>query len=94
MARAIQLIEPNTQQVLESFPLEAEELAYRKATEYEEMGLDVKIVRPTINETLADSLGASEDEKKALRSELDEEILSHDGGCMACVPEPEKEVTE
>ena len=64
-------------QVLFECPVEEKERAYRYACEMEQIGQEVSLVSPGLPEILMSSLGASEDELKALRDEIQEEVNSH-----------------
>lgn len=70
-----------SQQVLYSGDLENIDLIYKKASEYEDMGLDIEIVSPGISEQLARELGASEEDLEKLREVISHEIDSHDDTC-------------
>lgn len=64
------------------------DLAYKKALEYEEMGIDTEIKAPTLTESLIRSLGATaEDIQQFKDSEEFEESLHEDTGCAACFPD-------
>lgn len=64
--------------------MEDVERAYQFATQMEELGLDVKIDAPSLPETLGSSLGASEDQRRLLKQELEHEIDSHNSPCGGC----------
>lgn len=83
MSLKIRVIEKNAGHCLfECAPSEAE-LAYIKAAEFEEMGLDVVVEHPTVNQTLAASLGVEGLPYEAFQESLAEEIEEHPGGCCA-----------
>jgi hypothetical protein len=81
MALQIQIIETQSQQVLFSCAMDKSHEAYEKASEFEQLGLDIKILHPSVNETLADSLGIDEERMKEFSESLDEEIEDHPGTC-------------
>ncbi|MCB9061207.1 MAG: hypothetical protein H6622_06770 [Halobacteriovoraceae bacterium] len=70
-----------SQQVLYSDVLENSELVYKKAVEYEQMGLDVEIVSPGVSEQLARELGATEEDLEKLKKIISYEIDSHEDSC-------------
>ncbi len=75
------VIEKNGGQVLfECDPVDAD-LAYIKASEYEEMGLDVRVEQPGVNQTLAASLGVEGPGLEVLQDSLAEELEDHPGSC-------------
>ncbi|EPZ50002.1 hypothetical protein M902_0451 [Bacteriovorax sp. BAL6_X] len=71
--------------------MEDADRAYQKSEELEEMGLDIKLVIPSVSQTLIESLGASGETIEKLKEMMDEEIASHineeDGGCSICLPD-------
>jgi hypothetical protein len=79
----IQVIETNSGSVMQEFDLNQLDAAYALATSLEEMGLDITINRPTLSDTLAHSLGFSEEQVAEYKDSLIEEIQEHeaeDGG--------------
>lgn len=72
-----------TGQTLMEYPLDESEKAYVFAAEMEIMGLDVKVVDPTLSETLTESLGFSDEVKAEYMRGLDEEIEAHEGSCCS-----------
>lgn len=77
----IQVLDVNTQQVLFETSLEHSEEAGRFAAEMEEIGLDVKIVTPTLAETLTNSLGYSQETMNDYLESMDHELEHHEGSC-------------
>lgn len=61
--------------------MEQSDFAYEKAAEFEEMGLEIKLVHPSVNESLANSLGVTGDPLEAFEDSLEEEIEGHEGSC-------------
>ncbi len=59
------------------------ELAYRYASQMEEMGIEVDIIAPTITDTLCESLGIENDKKADFDQSVVAEIDDHDGSCCA-----------
>jgi len=92
MSTRVQVIDNLSGQVLFETSMENIDQAYLKASEYEEMGLDVKVSAPGLTESLISSLGASEEEINAYKSSLEAEINSHNDefgdefGCALCPP--------
>lgn len=73
-------------QLLYEFPIENHEAAYAKAQELEDMGIDVTMQSPSLPETLGATLGMSKEETEKLKTEIENEIESHNekptcGGC-------------
>jgi hypothetical protein len=77
----IQVQDVQTGQVLFECALKDVEKAYVYAAEMEEMGLDVKVVDPTLAETLTSALGLSASEKQEYRDSMEQEIEEHEGSC-------------
>lgn len=92
MSMRVQVIDKISGLILFETSMECIDQAYLKASEYEEMGLDVKVNAPGLTESLISSLGASEEEITAYKSSLEEEINSHNDefgdefGCALCPP--------
>jgi predicted amino acid-binding ACT domain protein len=91
MHSRVQVLDQISGQILFECPIEEMDLAYKKAHEYEEMGLDIKIQAPGITETLIKSLGASEADIAKLKQELIDELEGHNEeigelGCSICPP--------
>ncbi|MFT6068241.1 MAG: hypothetical protein ACJAT2_000008 [Bacteriovoracaceae bacterium] len=73
-------------QLLYEFSMDQVEAAYAKAQELEEMGIEVTLKRPSLPETLGNTLGMSKADQEKLRLEIEEEVESHNekptcGGC-------------
>ncbi len=62
---------------LGSFNFENRDAAFDLACQLEEMGIEVKIVEPSLPETLIASLGASPSDKQTLKREIENEIDDH-----------------
>lgn len=92
MSTRVQVIDILSGQVLFDCDLNQIDKAYSKASEFEEMGLDVKVSAPGLTESLISSLGASAEEIAAYKQGLEEEISSHNDefgdefGCALCPP--------
>lgn len=82
----IRVVDTDTRQVLFECPLEESEKAYQFAAGMEEMGLSVEVMHPTLSETLTDSLGLSNEDRRKYEASLEEEIEHHDGSC--CFEDP------
>lgn len=90
MSKPIRVVEIHSGEVLGSFGADDWDGAHKLATELEAMGVDSKIEAPSLPESLALSLGASEEEMAELQDEMNDEIESHndnDLGCLWCAPE-------
>jgi len=88
--KPIRVIEIQSGETLGSFEQGEWDAAHKLATELEGMGIDTKIVAPSLPESLAINLGAGPEELESLRNEMDDEIDSHnesDLGCLWCAPE-------
>lgn len=85
----IQVQDVQTGQILFVCPLSESEKAYNYAAEMEEMGLDVKVVNPTLAQTLTSSLGLSNEAQAEYEKSLEEEIDHHEGSC--CFEKSDKE---
>lgn len=81
MTATVKIIEVHSSQVLFECPVEQSDFAYEKAAEFEEMGLEIKLLHPSVNESLANSLGISGDPLEAFEESLTEEIEGHEGSC-------------
>lgn len=90
MTSKIQIKEVNSLETLYEFSMDDMEKAYHKAQELEEMGLDIKLIIPSLTETLARTLGRTEDELLLLNEELNDEINDHEDSCTYCLPSDSK----
>ena len=81
MKTKVRLIEKNSGMVLFECEPSQVDLAYEKAADFEQMGLDVKIEQPTVNQTLADSLGVDGASLAEFEESLVQEMEDHDGSC-------------
>ncbi len=81
MAATVKIIEINSSQVLFECPVDQSDFAYEKAAEFEEMGLEIRLIHPSVNESLAQTLGISGDPLEAFEESLSEEIEGHEGSC-------------
>lgn len=77
----VQVLDIGTNQVLFECSLEESERAHQYAAEMEDMGLDVKVVNPTLAETLTSSLGLDVEEVKVYQESMDHELEDHDSSC-------------
>ncbi|MCK6593702.1 MAG: hypothetical protein L6Q33_00725 [Bacteriovoracaceae bacterium] len=86
MSNRVKVIEVMSETTLFECPIEDIEIAYQKAREYEEMGIDVEIKAPGIAETLVRSLGANTEEIAEYQKSMNDEIEAHeDLGCAICL---------
>lgn len=79
MNSLVKVVDQNSQSVLFSCAMDNIHSAYLYAKEMENLGLDVKIVSPTITQTLANGLGISEQEKANYQASVSRELHDHDG---------------
>ena len=64
--------------------------AYSFAAQMEEMGLDIKVIVPTLSATLSSSLGLSKDQQLAYEDSLEQEMEEHEGSCCFADNDPNK----
>jgi len=79
-----------TGQTLLECALNEAEKAYEFAAQMDEVGLDVKVINPTLSDTLTSSLGLSKAAKIEYNNSLDDEIEHHEGSC--CFEDQDKSV--
>jgi membrane-bound lytic murein transglycosylase MltF len=79
----IKIIEINSGECLFECDIDQSELAYQRATHYDGLGLDVKVVIPSTTKTLFDALGNEEAQWDNVEEELNAEIESHDDSCCS-----------
>jgi hypothetical protein len=77
----VQVKDISTDQILFECEVHESEKAYTYAAQMEEMGLDIKVVSPTLGETLSNSLGLSAEQQNEYKESMEEEINSHEGSC-------------
>lgn len=77
----VQVLDVGTGQSLFECSLEESDRAHEFAASMEEMGLDVKVINPTLSETLTSSLGLSMEETKEYQESMDHELEDHDSSC-------------
>jgi hypothetical protein len=82
----IRVVETDTRQVLFECGIDESDKAYQFAAEMEELGLSVDVLNPTLSETLTDSLGLSNEERRKYEASMEEELEHHEGSC--CFEEP------
>lgn len=88
----IQVLDNQTEQVLFECDIDQAEKAYEFAAEMEEMGLDLKVVNPTLADTLSSSLGLSGRALVDYRDSIQEEMEDHDAGCCVAKDDGDKTV--
>ena len=86
----IRVLDLQSGQTLFECSLQDSEKAYQFAAQMEEMGLDLKVVVPTLSDTLSTSLGLSRDEQAAYEASLEEEMDDHEGSCCFTDNDPNK----
>ncbi|MCO4753288.1 MAG: hypothetical protein KC478_02345 [Bacteriovoracaceae bacterium] len=79
----VKIIDTLSEETLFECTVEEMESAYQQAAQYEEMGLDVKIIAPSITQTLTNTLGMSHDEEEEYQNSVVAEMEDHDGSCCA-----------
>jgi hypothetical protein len=77
----IQVIHPDSGQILFECSLDESKRAYEMAAQMEQMGVDVMVKGPNIAETLCHSLGLGTSDLEAYKEELEEEMQQHEGSC-------------
>lgn len=82
MANTVKVIETQSQTVLFECPVDEADKAFRYAVEMEGHGVDVTLRSPSVPESLAETLGISEEDKIKLRAVLEQEIEDHDDSCV------------
>ena len=75
----VKVVEPRSGEVLLQCGVEEEALAYQFAREMEQMGVEVKIIAPSVSQTLASGLGVNAKEWQGYQRSMDQEIADHDG---------------
>lgn len=86
----IRVVDAQSGQTLFECTLSESEKAYQFAAQMEEMGLDLKVIVPTLSATLSTSLGLSRDEQIAYEASLEEEMDDHEGSCCFTDKDPNK----
>ncbi|MBA2404336.1 MAG: hypothetical protein H0V66_06160 [Bdellovibrionales bacterium] len=86
----IRVIDQQSGQTLFECSLQDSEKAYQFAAQMEEMGLDLKVIVPTLSATLSQSLGLTRDEQIAYEASLEEEMEEHEGSCCFTDNDPNK----
>lgn len=86
----IRVVDTDTQQTLFECGLQEADKAYQFAASMEELGVSVNVINPTLSETLTDSLGLSNEERRKYEASMEEEIEHHDGSC--CFEDADKKV--
>lgn len=77
-----------TNEILYSCGLNELESAYKEASKFEAMGLDVIVDAPNVNESLANALGIEGDRWEEYEKSMDDEIHDHDGSCCVKASDP------
>ncbi len=77
----VRVIDIQSEQILFECPVTHADKAYIAAAEFEAMGLEVKIDHPTVNQTLAASLGVEGAPLDAFQESLAAEMEDHPGSC-------------
>ncbi len=77
----IQVIDVHSNQSLFECAIEDQQKAYAFAADMEDVGLDVKVLIPTLAETLSESLGYSQDTLNQYVESMNQELEEHEGSC-------------
>lgn len=75
------VIDVETQQVLFECSVKESEKAYQFAASMENLGLEVKVISPTLAQTLSSSLGLSREDVATYEQSLEDEMEGHEGSC-------------
>ena len=89
MSSTVKVIDKTSETILFTCCVTEMQKAYEEAEKYEEMGLDIELISPSIPETLIRSLGANAEDIEKLNTSIEAEIKSHieeDLGCSLCPP--------
>ncbi len=86
----IRVVDIETRQVLFECKIDESEKAYQFAAGMEELGLSIEVLHPTLSDTLTQSLGLSQDDRRKYEASLEHEIENHEGGC--CFEDADKKV--
>lgn len=79
----VKVVDASSNETLVEYPIEDLEKAYQYAAHLEEMGLDIKVLAPSVTQTLCDSLGIEHDALEEYENSVVAEIDDHDGSCCA-----------
>jgi hypothetical protein len=77
----VRVLDQQSGQILFECSIQESEKAYQFAAQMEAIGLDIKVLVPTLSQTLSQSLGLSREQQATYESSLEEEIESHGGSC-------------
>ena len=77
----IKILDKQTQHILFECGIHEIDNAYAQASLFEEMGLDVIVVVPTLGESLSRSLGHGPQVTAGYIESLNEEMDQHEGSC-------------
>lgn len=86
----IRVVDLQSGQTLFECSIQDSEKAYQFAAQMEEMGLDLKVLVPTLADTLSTSLGLTRDEQAAYEASLESEMEDHEGSCCFTNNDPNK----
>jgi hypothetical protein len=87
-----QVIDVQTGQVLLQCSVEDSAKAYAFAAEMEALGLDIKVINPTLADTLSASLGLNQDAMREYQQSMEDELEHHDGSCCFEENNPDKKI--
>lgn len=79
MAKKVQVISIDSNEILFSCEVIEEEKAYAYASQMEQIGVEVKVVSPNVTDTLSDALGLDVENQEKFQESIFEEIHHHEG---------------
>jgi len=88
----IRVLDLQSGQTLFECSVQDSEKAYQFAAQMEEIGLELKVIIPTLSDTLSQSLGLTREQKLAYKTSLEEEMEDHDGSCCFKDNDPNKKL--
>ena len=88
----IRVLDLQSGQTLFECSVQDSEEAYQFAAQMEEIGLELKVIIPTLSDTLSQSLGLTREQKLAYKTSLEEEMEDHDGSCCFKDNDPNKKL--
>lgn len=83
MVKNVKVIATDTNEVLFETELNNISKAYEYASSMEQLGIDIKVVSPTLTETLVNSLGLNLDDQQKYSQSVKDELHDHDGSCCS-----------
>jgi len=78
----VKVMEVQSGQILFECSLDDIDTAYQYSAKMNELGVEVKVVAPSVHETLGNALGKNSEEQDIYTQTLQEEHDSHDSCCV------------